>query len=216
MNAPGPDHTRPHDPSPASFDEQAATWDDDAEKVLRAREVADAIASRVPLGTDLRVLEYGAGTGLLTQAMRDRVGPVVLTDVSEGMLDVMRAKVADGTIRDAEVRRLDLCADPPPQDGFELVTSMLALHHIPDPAPAVAGIHACLVPGGHVALADLDAEDGSFHGHDRDDVHRGFSRERLTHLLTAAGFVDVQVDEATRMTKNDKEFAILLATGRRG
>ena len=42
------------------------------------------------------MLEYGAGTGLVSQAMRDAVGPVTMADTSGGMRDVMRAKVDAG------------------------------------------------------------------------------------------------------------------------
>ena len=63
-----------------SFDERAATWDDDPAKVERAGVVAGAISATVPLDGSLRMLEYGAGTGLVTQALRDRVGPVTLAD----------------------------------------------------------------------------------------------------------------------------------------
>ena len=51
------------------FDDKAATWDDDPAKVERAGEVARAIRAAVPLNTSVRMLEYGAGTGLVTQAL---------------------------------------------------------------------------------------------------------------------------------------------------
>ncbi|MBN2624708.1 MAG: class I SAM-dependent methyltransferase, partial [Acidimicrobiales bacterium] len=95
-----------------SFDEKAATWDDDPAKVERARVVADAIRATVPLDSSTRVLEYGAGTGLVTQALRDAVGPVTMADTSTGMRDVMRAKVEAGTIPDARVWDLDLATQP--------------------------------------------------------------------------------------------------------
>src|SRR5690554_3935123 len=53
------------------FDEKASTWDD-ADKVRRSDEIARAVAAAVPLATTTRVLEYGAGTGLVSQALQDR------------------------------------------------------------------------------------------------------------------------------------------------
>ena len=65
------------------FDARAATWDDDPAKVERARAVAEAIARSVPLARSMRALEYGAGTGLVSFVLRDRLGEVTLADLSE-------------------------------------------------------------------------------------------------------------------------------------
>ena len=92
------------------FDVRAATWDDDPGKAERAARVADAIRRAVPLDTSVRLLEFGAGTGLLTQALRDDVGPVTLTDTSAGMRQVMQDKIAAGAIADARVWDLDLAS----------------------------------------------------------------------------------------------------------
>lgn len=201
------------DGEPLSFDERAATWDD-PEKTATAREVAAAIRSRLPLSRDHKMLEYGAGTGLLTQALRDDVGHVVLTDVSDGMLEVMRRKVAEGVIPDAEVQRLDLLTEPAHCERVDLVTSMLTLHHVTDVPTVLNGLFASLVPGGHVAIADLDAEDGSFHGEGA-QVHHGFDREHLRAQLTDAGFTDVEVADATEMDKDGRQYSIFLATALR-
>ena len=50
---------------------------------------------RHPTGADARVLELGAGTGLLGLAL-SHVGAVVLADASDGMLAVAEAKIATG------------------------------------------------------------------------------------------------------------------------
>src|SRR5690606_38453910 len=86
------------------FDAKAATWDADPAKVERAGVVARAIRAAVPLDPSVRLLEYGAGTGLVTQALRDAVGPVTLADTSAGMREVMRAKVEAGVIPGARIR----------------------------------------------------------------------------------------------------------------
>ena len=44
--------------------------------------------------------------------------------------------------------------------------------------------------GGVLCVADLDAEDGSFHGPHVRDVHHGFPRDELARMLTAAGFAE--------------------------
>jgi predicted TPR repeat methyltransferase len=199
------------------FDDVAATWDEDDEKVTRARTVADAIADAVPLRGDERLLEYGAGTGLVAQALGERVGPLTLADASAGMRAVMTEKVSGGVLPpSARVWDLDLTGDDVPADRFELVISSLVLHHIPDLSSVLAGFHLLLEPGGHVAIADLDEEDGSFHEHVHDfDGHNGFDRERLRLDLEAAGFVDVSFTDCAAVQKNERAFGLFLATARK-
>jgi ubiquinone/menaquinone biosynthesis C-methylase UbiE len=201
-----------HDHPVHDFDERAATWDDDPGKAERARRVAEAIRVAVPLDRSMRVLEFGAGTGLLSQALRDDVGPVTLTDTSAGMRQVMVDKVAAGAIPDGRVWDLDLATGPVPDERFDLVISLMALHHIPDTDAVLANVATLLDAGGRVAIVDLDAEDGSFHGHDA-PVHKGFERDALMSQLTAAGFVDVHVGDCSSVQRDNGTFPLFIALG---
>lgn len=196
------------------FDARAATWDDDPGKAERAARVAAAIRRAVPLDTSMRLLEFGAGTGLLTQALRDDVGPVTLTDTSEGMRQVMQDKIAAGAIADARVWDLDLATGPLPDEQFDVVVSLMALHHIADTDAVLANVAALLAPGGRLVVVDLDAEDGSFHGHDA-PVHKGFDRDDLAGRLTRAGYVDVTVGDCTDVQRDNGTFPLFLAVATR-
>jgi ubiquinone/menaquinone biosynthesis C-methylase UbiE len=195
------------------FDERAATWDDDPAKVARARHAAEAIRRTVELQPTTRMLDYGAGTGLLAERLVDGVGSLVVADPSEGMRSVMEAKVAAGRLPDAEVVDLDL-SRPETREGvgpFDLVTTMLALHHIPDLTGVLAGFAAVLAPGGQLAVIDLEAEDGSFHGPGFPG-HEGFDRDELATALTAAGFTPPAFVELPPLEKHGRDYGLFLAT----
>ena len=196
----------------SSFDDRAATWDDPA-KIERAAEVARAIGETIPLDPATRLLEYGAGTGLVTQALRARVGPVTLADTSAGMRAVMAEKVARGVIPDARIWDVDLAAAEPPDEQFDLIVTVLTLHHIPDLDPVLGAFAALLAAGGRVAIVDLDAEDGSFHGHDFEG-HPGFERAWLTARLEAAGFTDVAFRPCFVVERGNGTYPMFLATAR--
>lgn len=197
-----------------SFDERAATWDDDPAKLERARVVAGAICDAIALDGSQRLLEYGAGTGLVTQALRNVVGPVTLVDTSEGMRKVMLAKIAAGAITDARVWDLDLESAPAPDERFDLVVTVLTLHHVHDIAAVLSKFAELLAGGGQLCVADLDKEDGSFHGPGA-DVHHGFSRSELAAALTAAGFTDVDLRDCNRIARDDgATYPMFLATCR--
>lgn len=199
------------------FDERAAEWDSDPDKVAQSREVASAIAANVPLTRQTRLLEYGAGTGLVTQALLDRVGPVTLADNSPGMRAAVQAKITSGVLPpDTRVWDLDLQLQSAPPGRFDLVVSSMVLHHVRDLRPVLAGLVGMLDPGGHLCVADLDREDGSFHGHRHDfDGHDGFDRDELARSLEAAGLTDVVVSDCGHVLREGTAYPVFLATARK-
>ena len=202
------------------FDDKAATWDDDPDKVRHSRDVARALASAVPTDGRTRLLEYGAGTGLVTQALLDRVGPVTLADSSAGMREVLQRKVDAGILpADARVWALDLETEPVPGDRFDLVVSSLVLHHVHRLDVVLAAFAELLQPGGHLCIADLDREDGSFHSYDFGG-HHGFDRDEVAAALAVAsagsiGFVGLVVPHALRLAgvQRTRDLALLAPLG---
>jgi len=185
------------------FDARAATWDDDSTKTRRAQAVAEAIARTVPLTPSMRALEYGCGTGLLSFLLRPQLGAITLADVSDGMLVVAAQKIAaagDAAGATMCTAKLDLIADPLPAERFDVVYSLMTLHHIPDTDAILRRFHEVLAPGGWLCVADLDAEDGAFHGAGFDG-HLGFDRVALEAKARAAGFATVAMSTAYEMQK---------------
>lgn len=194
-----------------SFDERAATWDDNPEHTLRAAAVARCIIDAVPLERSMRVLEYGAGTGLVTQTLRDRVGPVTLADTSSGMRAVIQAKIDAGALGSARVWDVDLATEAPPDEQFDLIVTVMTLHHIPDLGPVLAAFARLLAPSGRLCIVDLDHEDGSFHGHDFGG-HHGFERAPLARAIEQAGFTDVAFADCHEMERDGSTYPLFLAT----
>lgn len=199
----------------STFDERARDWDT-PERYERASEVAAAIRAHVALAATMRAIDVGAGTGLLGLALAPDVGEMVLAEPSAGMLEVVREKLAAGGPRNVHAIRFDLTTDPAPGPAFDLVVSLLVLHHVADTALALAAIHALFKPGGQLALADLDAEDGSFHDPDAEGIHHhGFDRSTLVESARTAGFVDVQTVSATEIERDGRRYPLFLLIARR-
>lgn len=195
------------------FDARAQTWDD-ANKVERAEAVAAGIRAAVPLERSMKALEYGAGTGLLSFALRDTLGPITLADSSSGMRAVAERKISASSARDMRVVDLDLMRDPVPADRYDVIFTMMTLHHVPDVPRVIAAFHAMLNAGGRLCIADLDAEDGSFHGEGA-DVHHGFDRGALRATLAGAGFADVAVDDCWEVERGGRAYSVFLACCRK-
>jgi ubiquinone/menaquinone biosynthesis C-methylase UbiE len=201
----------PHHVPMPTFDERAPEWDT-PERMDRAREIAQAVRDAIPLTRATRLLELGAGTGLLGIALADSVGSVVLADASAGMLAVADAKIRDAGLGNVTTRRLELTVDPLPGDRYDLVVSLMALHHVADTAAGFAAMRELLAPGGRLAIVDLDAEDGSFHTDPDAPVHHGLDRDHLAALARAAGFGDLAFRTVLTIEKHGRPYPLFLLT----
>ena len=186
------------------FDEEAKEWDT-PESQERARSIADVISSQVPLSINMSAFDYGCGTGQLSFELREKIGSITLADSSTGMLEVLRDKIRTRSADDMNSVKLDLTSDPLPGKRFDLVYTMMTLHHIPDTRLILSKFYELLNPGGYLCVADLDKEDGSFHGHDVDDVHKGFDRKQLASLAEELGFTKINFSTAYKMEQEVNE-----------
>ncbi|MBP1626765.1 MAG: Methyltransferase type 12 [Holophagaceae bacterium] len=192
------------------FDAAAASWDAETRRVQMAQGVRAALRESLPLTRDMDVLDFGCGTGLFSLDLRPLVRSLTGVDTSVPMLEVFQAKAREKGL-DVATHHL---ADPIELGGpYHLILSSMALHHVPDLIPIFRAFHKALAHGGSVALADLDAEDGSFHGPSDDVFHLGFERRNIMEALAREGFHDLQERTATTVEKNGQTFTLFLITG---
>jgi trans-aconitate methyltransferase len=201
------------------FDNIAASWDEDPRRVGMARAIAQAIQEAVgPTGTE-RALEFGAGTGLLTALLAPTLGTVLAVDNSAGMLAVLDNKRGELGLTNVRTQQGDLSRETP-AGPFNVIFSSMTLHHIQDAEGLLARLAGLLAPGGHLAVADLDHEDGSFHGEAQGVAHHGFERAEVERWLRSAGLEEIAIDTAHVMHKpaadgRTREYPIFLATARK-
>lgn len=196
------------------FDDEAKSWDDNPNHQKISSNVSKAILDSVNLTKDMKAFEYGCGTGLLSFSLHKRLGSITMADNSEGMLDVLKDKIKKADIENMHPVKLDLTNTSDAHDKYDLIYTQMTMHHIPDTDQILQTFHKMLQPGGHVCIADLDKEDGSFHGKDVKDVHRGFDRKELEKKAQNAGFKNITFKTALHLTKEvegkDHEFPIFL------
>jgi ubiquinone/menaquinone biosynthesis C-methylase UbiE len=198
------------------FDAKAKDWDEMPGRVERTNAVAAAIRSQVALSKSMTALEYGCGTGLLSFAMQADLGPITLADSSAGMLEVLKKKIAFGGVKNMTPIKLDLTVDTLPLKRFNLVYTLLTLHHIREPQKILQGFRFLLHSGGILCIADLDKEDGSFHSDDPDFVgQHGFDRAGLGLDLERAGFKNVRFSDCYNLIKNERSYPLFLAVAER-
>jgi len=137
------------------FDEEAGQWDQNPGRVEVARAVGTLICRRISLQSNWRVLDYGAGTGLLTLCIQPFVAEITALDTSDGMTAELRRKLATAHIENVQVRLWDLGAEPYPDSDFDLVVSSMTMHHIANVPLVSKRMAEALRPGGRFPLPTL-------------------------------------------------------------
>jgi tRNA (cmo5U34)-methyltransferase len=182
------------------FDIAATNWDQEKRRIELAKAISGRIAL-LPLHAGMLAMEYGCGTGLVGLDLAPRLASLVAADASPGMLEILKAKISEQGIRNIFPRLLDLHHDDCAQE-FDLIFSAMTLHHLADADLILTKFFQSLKPGGIIALADLDEEDGSFHQDNPEGViHHGFNREKLSGDLERIGFSSVQVSTVHTILK---------------
>lgn len=172
------------------FDKQAKEWDNDPNKVLRAKKVATEIKNFINPAKNSSALEFGCGTGLLSYQLKDYFDTITLTDTSKGMIDVLQQKINNEKITNFHPLLIDLLDEKLQKNDFDIIYTMMTLHHILDIPKILNTFNSLLKTQGFLCIADLVKEDGSFHANHPDfDGHNGFDKNELSNLLKANGFI---------------------------
>ena len=143
------------------FDRSSKTYDRDRRQLIPCYDDFYTISVEIiPFHKDreLRVLDLGAGTGLLSAAVAARYPRALLTlvDLSPAMLRVAEQRFADGKGERITFQVMNYC-EKPLTGTYDLVISALSSHHLADTAKIdlFGKIHTILEPGGMFINADL-------------------------------------------------------------
>ncbi|MCG6863949.1 MAG: class I SAM-dependent methyltransferase [Thiogranum sp.] len=196
------------------FDNKARDWDADDMVRKLSSAIGSAILEHVPLHSQMSVMDFGAGTGLIGSYVAPRVNKIVAVDTSEAMLNRLVSKPELRGKVEAVCRDI---TDKPLDAQFDLIISAMAMHHVEDTHKLIQRFAEHLKPGAMLALADLDKEDGSFHPDEAAGVfHHGFERGELQVILEKHGFENVRFQTAHTVNREDKEFPVFLLIATKG
>ena len=176
----------------SNFDDRARTWDENPMHMERSMAIATKMSEALPLNKQIKALEYGAGTGILSFLLSEKLGQIVMMDNSIEMVRVMEEKILLRNTDNLFPVRFDLEHELPEQK-FDLVFSQMVLHHIFDIQSIFSKFFSMILPGGYLVIADLYPEDGSFHG-EGFDGHLGFDPEQLKLQLLEIGFKNIEYE----------------------
>jgi len=149
----------------AKFDAAAPRWWDPEGEFRPLHDLnparLDYIESRAGLA-GRQVLDVGCGGGLLAEGMARRGARVLGIDLAPEALAVARLHALE-TGEAVEYRQVpvETLAESAPA-GFDVVTCLEMLEHVPDPSAIVAALARLVRPGGHVIVSTINRNAKAF------------------------------------------------------
>ncbi len=142
--------------------EQASYTHGHHESVLRShrwRTAQNSAAYLLPhLHAGISVLDIGCGPGTITADLAARVAPgqVTAVDVSDEVLDLVRAEVQARKLSNVSFMTANVNALEFESGAFDVVHAHQVLQHVADPVQALREMRRVCAPGGIVAVRDAD------------------------------------------------------------
>jgi ubiquinone/menaquinone biosynthesis C-methylase UbiE len=185
------------------FTRQAAGFEA-AGSLFRESSILEWISGHVTVPPGGRILDVAGGSGQVGRHLAGRGATAVIVDVTDATLAAgLQAALEEGQT-DVVFVRGDATALPFPDDQFDVVVTRFALHHMEDPASAVAEMVRVCRPSGSVTVVDMVSGDAR---HDelerlRDPSHtRALTVEELEQLLTRRGRAPQRMSEREHTMK---------------
>jgi len=188
---------------------EAAGWDTDPAVVAYADAAFASLREAVALSPTTRVLDFGCGTGLLTERLAPHVAKVVAVDASPAMIAVLKAKGLP-TVR-AGVARWSpdmLGSEPLVDDPFDLIVCSSVLAFVDDHPATVATLASLLAPGGHLVHWDWAFDPQA-------DEPFGLTPEAIDAALRGASLDVVSVGVGFDVPMGEQRMRPLMGVGRK-
>jgi ubiquinone/menaquinone biosynthesis C-methylase UbiE len=137
-----------------AFTKQAAAFEDSRLNRVFTQD-AEWLLQRLECRADDLLLDVAAGTGHAARELAGRVRAAVAVDVTPAMLAAGARAAREAGIENVVFQLGDATRLPFVEESFDVVVSRFALHHMPDPTPALAEMARCLRPCGRLGIADM-------------------------------------------------------------
>jgi 2-polyprenyl-3-methyl-5-hydroxy-6-metoxy-1,4-benzoquinol methylase len=207
-NAKSEDGSRPQVDDENEWDAYADSWDDDETAQTYAAAAFKSLEA-VLANTDLtlhgaNIVDFGCGTGLLTERLVSAGAAIQAVDTSTAMLDVLRSK-AD--LHDwPNVRTSTELPDA--RGTQDLIVCSSVCSFLEDYPGMVKRLVDLLGPGGMFVQWDWERDEADKGAH-------GLTRTEINDALRTAGLADVLVETAFEVLMEDQTMQPLIGHGQR-
>ncbi|MGR5236885.1 class I SAM-dependent DNA methyltransferase [Vibrio alfacsensis] len=154
----------------------------------------------------IKVLDFGCGTGQLSQFLSPFAKDIVALDASEAMIEELDKKELPNVEPVVDALSRGLAAQHPAFRGqFDLVVASSVLAFVDDVETSLEISRSLLNKGGHFVHFDWVAQSSK----------EGFTLAKSEKALMNAGFKDVESKEVFEITSEGHTMSVLMGVGRR-
>lgn len=189
-----------------SWDAAAEGWDEDDNVRDFAEEAFGLLSKHLDIQgsvwRDKRVLDFGCGTGLLTERLAPLVREVIALDTSPSMIDVLRSKgIANVTTVCGDIDDRAFRQSASWLSDLDLIVASSVCAFLPDYASTLKLLSQAMCMPGYFAQWDwLATGDGTF----------GLTADQMAAGLEQAGLTCTYLDTVFSMTLEEDELTVLM------
>ena len=197
------------------FAHKSKHWDLKSRRVQSAKAISDTILENISLNKEMHIMDFGAGTGLLSYSLSHTVGKVTALDNSPSMIEVFKEKAKLFNCPTFSLEHDLVHAELSKDIVYDGIVSSMTMHHIEDQVDMLSKMYALLSNNGFIALADLDSENGTFHSDNEGVFHYGFNRSSLKEIAQKVGFKEINFYTANVIEKFDRKYTVFLMVAKK-
>lgn len=184
------------------WDDYAGDWDANPGVIIYADHTFKTLSAECDI-TGLRVLDFGCGTGNLTQRMANSASNIVALDTSSKMISILAAKNIDNvTPLSLELSVQVIKNNEVFLEKFDLITASSVFAFVDDFEETLGLLKGLLKSDGKLLQWDWLAQDN--------DSDFGFSVERLETTYANAGFKDINITQPFSLEKGDGSMKVIM------
>jgi len=188
------------------WDEYAKKWDVDPTVEEYAKNAFSALLDNIDIN-GLTVLDFGCGTGALTQLMSPTVKSIVAIDPSSEMIKLLDKKALNNVSSISDYLSKELVENfPELENKFDLIVASSVCGFLPDYEATLSLLKPLIKEGGVFVQWDWLSND------DTSDV--GLSEKRVKQAFVANGFVNTKVNSPFIMSSSKGNMPVLMAIGK--
>lgn len=195
--------------APNEWDDFAGDWDSNDDAQTYAQKAFDSWIQNVfPLISDLsisRILDFGCGTGLLTEKFAPIVDEIVAVDTSARMIELLQRKTANSVIDNVTalqitVNTATINERPELADKFDLIVASSVCSFLSDYEGTLDDLASVISGGGYFVQWDWLAD---------------MPVKRIRSAFEASGLISQSIEEAFALDAHGESMSVVMGVGRK-